>query len=160
MESNSLTINELKDAFFSLKINKSPGYDEISFNVIKKRFGEPYDPLKFIFELSLEKGIFPDDLKIARVTPIFKGGNLSNLGHYRPISVLPCFSKIPEPIMHNRIYKYLLENNILYSKQFAFQFAIQLTMQLFNLLIRYFKLLKITCIHWVCLLTFQKPLLQ
>ena len=52
MESNPLSINELKDAFFSLKINKSPGYDEISFNVVKKCFGELYDPLKFIFELS------------------------------------------------------------------------------------------------------------
>ena len=55
MESNPLTINELKDAFFSLKINKTPGYDEISFNIVKKFFGELYDLLKFIFELSLEK---------------------------------------------------------------------------------------------------------
>ena len=36
MESNLFTINELKDTFFSLKINKSPGYDEISFNIVKK----------------------------------------------------------------------------------------------------------------------------
>ena len=72
MEPNPFSINELNDAFFSLKINKRPGNDEISFNVVKKCFGELYDPLKFIFELSLEKGIFPDDLKIARLTPVLK----------------------------------------------------------------------------------------
>ena len=40
MESQPLSINELKDAFFSLKINKSPGHDGVSFSVIKKCFGE------------------------------------------------------------------------------------------------------------------------
>ena len=40
MESHPLSINELKDAFFSIKINKSPGHDGVSFNVIKKYFGE------------------------------------------------------------------------------------------------------------------------
>ena len=53
MELIPLSINELKDAFFSLKINKSPDYDEISLNVVKKCFDPLYDYLKFIFELSL-----------------------------------------------------------------------------------------------------------
>ena len=79
MESKPLSINEFKDAFFSLKINKSPGYDKINSNVAKKCFGELYDLLKCLFELSLKKGIFPDDLKIARVTPVFKGGDRSKL---------------------------------------------------------------------------------
>ena len=61
-----------------------------------------YDvPLKFMFALSLEKGIFADDLKIARITPVYKGGGRSKWGNYRSISVLPCFSKILERIMHN-----------------------------------------------------------
>ena len=47
MEKNSLSINELKEAFFSLKTNKSPGYDDINFNVVKKKcFGEINEPLK------------------------------------------------------------------------------------------------------------------
>ena len=58
MQSDPLTINELKDAFFSLKSNKSPGYDDISFDVIKKCFGVLYEPLHFLFNLSIEKGIF------------------------------------------------------------------------------------------------------
>ena len=59
------------------------------FSVVKKCFGELSDPLKFIFDLSLEKRIFPDDLKIARFNPVFIGGDRSKLGNYRPISVLP-----------------------------------------------------------------------
>ena len=62
-----LTINELKDAFFSLKISKSTGADEISFNVIKNCFGELSDILRYVFDLSLQTGIFPDPLKIAKL---------------------------------------------------------------------------------------------
>ena len=73
-----------------------------------------------VFNLSIVKGIFPDDLKIARVTPVFKGGD-EDLENYRPISILPCFPKILERIMYNRLYNHLIKNNILYSKQFGFQ---------------------------------------
>ena len=60
-------------------------------------------------------------MKIAKVTPVYKAGDSSDLGNYRPISVLPCFSKILERIMYKRLYKYLQENKILYCKQFGFQ---------------------------------------
>ena len=89
---NDLTINELKEAFFSLKTNKSPGYDDINFNVIRPCFGSLRKSLLHVFSQSLKTGIFPDELKIARVSPLFKKGDDSELGNYRPISVLPCFS--------------------------------------------------------------------
>ena len=63
-----ISVNELKDAFFSLKINKSAQYDDISFNVVKKCFEALHKPLLHIFDLSLQIRIFPDKLKIARVT--------------------------------------------------------------------------------------------
>ena len=74
-----------------------------------------------IFSLSLKKGIFLEKMKIAKVSPIFKKGDKSILSNYRPISVLPCFSKILERIMYNRLYAYLAENNILFNKQFGFR---------------------------------------
>ena len=74
-----------------------------------------------MFNLSIQTGTFPDELKIASVTPIFRGGENWNLGNCRLISVLPCFSKILKIIMYNRIYKYLTDNNILYKKHFCFQ---------------------------------------
>ena len=61
---NVISVNELKEAFFSLKINKTPGYDDITFNVVKKCFGVLYKPLLHIFNLSVQTGIFPDDLKL------------------------------------------------------------------------------------------------
>ena len=69
-----LTINELKNAFFSLKIYKSAGADEIPFNVIKNCFGELSDILRYVFDLSLQTGIFPDPRRVAKVTPVFKTG--------------------------------------------------------------------------------------
>ena len=87
-----ISVNELNDAFFSLKINKSAGYDDISFTVVKKCFGVLHKPLLHILNLSLQTGIFPDKLKIVGVTPLFKGGEKYELGNCRPISVLPCFS--------------------------------------------------------------------
>ena len=93
----------------------------MSFNVIKKYFDELCEPLKYLFNLSIVKRIFPDDLKIAKVTPIYKADNSSNVSNYRPISLLPCFSKMLEWIMCNRLQKYLKDQNILYDKQFGFQ---------------------------------------
>ena len=71
--------------------------------------------------LPIEKGIFADDSKIAKATPIYKADDKSNLSNYRPISVLSCFSEILKRIMYNRLYQYLTENKILYPKQFSFQ---------------------------------------
>ena len=68
-----ISVNEFKDVFFSLKIKKSAGYDGISFNFAKKCFGVLHKPPLHIFNLSLQTGIFLDKIKIARVTPLFKG---------------------------------------------------------------------------------------
>ena len=95
----AISVNKFRNAFFSLKVNKSAGLDDISFNVVKKCFGVLHKPLLHIFNLSLQTDIFPDKLKITRVTPLFKGGENNESENYRPISVLPCFSKILENIM-------------------------------------------------------------
>ena len=56
-----------------------------------------------IFDSSLSLGIFPDSIKIAKVTPVFKARKKELVSNYRPISVLPCFSKTLEKIMYNRL---------------------------------------------------------
>ena len=66
-------------------------------------FGEINEPLKHLFDLSKENGIFPEKMKIAKVIPLFKNGDLENITNYRPISVLPCFSKVLECIMYNQL---------------------------------------------------------
>ena len=90
-----------------LKSNKTPGYGDISYNVIKKKkcFESLCESLKYLFNLSIEKGVFPDDLKIAQVIPIYKGEDSSDISNYRAILVFTCFSKALERIMYNRSYK-------------------------------------------------------
>ena len=56
MNSKPLLMNELRDAFFLLKINEGSGGDNVSFNIIKKCFGVLCEPLIYLFQLSLEKG--------------------------------------------------------------------------------------------------------
>ena len=58
----------------------------------------------------------PEKIKIAQVTPVFKNVDPENITNYRPISVLPCFSKVPDRVIYNRLYKYLCDQKLLYSK--------------------------------------------
>ena len=104
-----------------MKTDKSPDCDDISFNVINNVSEFTVEPLCYTFSNSFAQGIFPEVIKIARITPIYKGGGKENVVNYRPISVLPCFSKILERIMYNRVYLYMTENNLLYNKQFGLQ---------------------------------------
>ena len=94
---------------------------ELVLTLSRLYFGALYIPLLNIFNLSLEKRIFPDELKTARVTPIYKTGDENDFGNYRPISFLPCFSKMLERIMYKWLYNRLLQNHILYQKQFGYR---------------------------------------
>ena len=62
-----------------------------------------FNPLKHIFNLSRQTGIFPNGMKIVRVSPILKKDEEFLFTNYRPISVLPCFSKVLERLMCNRL---------------------------------------------------------
>ena len=66
-------------------------------------------------------GIFPSRLKYASIKPIFKNGDKKNVANYRPISILPSFSKILEKIMYIRLMNHLETNNILAAEQFGFR---------------------------------------
>ena len=69
-----LSGKEFKEAFFTLKTNKSPGYDNLHVNIIRSMYHELKIPLMNIFSQSLSTGIFPEKMKIAKVSPIFKNG--------------------------------------------------------------------------------------
>ena len=71
--------------------------------------------------MSISTGVFPDSLKLAKVTPIFKADDRTLPSNYRPISVLPIFSKILEKIMHNRLVSFLDKHNILSNHQYGFR---------------------------------------
>ena len=75
----------------------------------------------YITNLSFQTGVFPRELKIANVVPIFKAGDEMFFTNSRPVSVLPVFSKILERLMYNRLIEYINENKFLYKYQFGFQ---------------------------------------
>ena len=64
---------------------------------------------------------FSELLKVVKVSPIFKVGNIEEIGNYQPISVLPIFSKVLERILYNSTYQYFKENDMFFPKQFGFQ---------------------------------------
>ena len=84
-------------------------------------YEELVTPLFHVCKNSLKNGIFPDDMKIAKIKPLHKSGEKNIVSNYRPISVLPLFSKILERIMYNRVYTHVSSHNLLYDKQFGFQ---------------------------------------
>ena len=112
-EEIDLIISNLKES--------SSGWDELSAQVIKSTRLFLIDPLVFICNLSLTTGVFPDQLKIAKVIPLYKNDDPKIFSNYRPVSVLPVISKILERLMYNRLIKYLNDNKILYSFQFGFR---------------------------------------
>ena len=66
-------------------------------------------------------GIFPSELKIANVIPMFKSGDDMVFSNYRPVSVLPVLSKILERLMYNRLILYINRYGSLHEYQFGFQ---------------------------------------
>ena len=89
--------------------------------VIKEPILLVSEPLTHIINLSIQHGIVPDEMKIARVIPIFKSDDQSLFTNYRPISVLPSFSKFFERVIYNRLMQYLMNFNILCSNQYGFR---------------------------------------
>ena len=74
-----------------------------------------------IFNASIKSKTFPDDFKIARVTPIFKGGDTEGLGNYRPISILASIARIFERLLYKQLHDFLATNKILNDKQWGFR---------------------------------------
>jgi len=93
-------ISELKDV-------SSPGLDEIPTNIVKFASKHILSTLVKLINCSFARGIFPSNLKIAKVIPIYKNGDATHSVNYRPISILNTFSKIYERAMATRINSFI-----------------------------------------------------
>ena len=78
-------------------------------------------PLTSIINQSLYTGIFPENLKLAKVLPLFKKGDNQLFNNYRPISLLPSISKVFERVVFNQLYSYFDENGLFYRSQYGFR---------------------------------------
>ena len=125
MINDSITIpyvneSEIISVIKSLK-NSSAGYDGIPASIAKQLINSYIKPLSYLINKSISGGIFPTELKLAKVIPVFKSGPSTEISNYRPISVLSFFSKIFEKVLYNHLIIFIDKHNILYKFQFGFR---------------------------------------
>ena len=119
------TTENLIDMVKKIENKNSRDLDGISNNFLKQIICEIAEPLTHVLNLSLKTGVIPHQLKRAKVVPIFKLNKSANNEHlnplfYRPISLLPIFSKILEKKEADSLVKYLDDFNLIYKQQYGY----------------------------------------
>ena len=115
-----VTPQEIAEIIKSLK-NGAPGYDEINNKILQLSVTPIIGPLSFLCNRSLTEGVFPSELKLANVLPLFKSGESMLFNNYRPVSLLCTLSKVFEKIMYSRLLNFLDYHKILIGNQFGFR---------------------------------------
>ena len=127
-------------------------------DIIKSMYDSFLYPLTYVLNLSITQGTFPDSMKIAKVIPLYKSGEKMKINNYRPISILPVFSKLLERIMYNRIISFIDKHDILYPHQFGFRTKHSTSLYLF--LLKKLTIHLMQTITWLaCFLILVRPLI-
>lgn len=114
----------------NIDVKKSPGPDGIP-NLFLKRYAEWVAKyLTIIFQSSINNGFVPKAWKIAKIVPIHKGGSVSSVENYRPISLISTCSKLLEHIVSKHILTFLNDHDILFQYQHGFRKGLSTTTQL------------------------------
>lgn len=128
-----VTEREVNTIIKNLPNKYTSGIDEIPPILLKMCCDELTSPMTLLLNQSFDECCFPDKLKIAVIKPILKkGGKRHNYTHYRPIALLPTFSKVYERCMADRIYSFLEKYHLLDENQFAFRKNCSTTLAVFN----------------------------
>ena len=117
----NITESEVLKVIDSLKPKTSYGIDSISNKLLKLIKLEIIEPLTLIINQTLDTGSFPNKLKISKVQPVYKKGDIHSLENYRPISLLPSVSKVFEKIIHNQLFNHFTQNNLFIDNQYGFR---------------------------------------
>lgn len=104
-----------------MKSSKSRDVYGLSSDVLKSILPVILEPLTFCINHCLIEGMFPSKLKLSKVVPIFKKGCRDIPASYRPISLVPIFSKVLERIIHNQLYSFFETNSLFSSSQYGFR---------------------------------------
>ena len=91
----------------------------------------PY--LADLYNLCITDSVFPTRLKLAKVIPVYKFGDKTQPSNYRPISLLPHFSKIFEKLISTNLLSFLAQNSILCPQQFGFRQGLSTSLALLKL---------------------------
>ena len=111
---------EIIDMLRALKVNKAVGHDDLPAYYLKIASNVIAPYLQPLNHFAFTSGIFPDHCKIAKVIPLHKQGNTDDPNNDRPISILPCFAKIFEKLLHKRLSKFFTKHNVISPTQYGF----------------------------------------
>ena len=114
------TPSQIFDVAKRIKNKNSYGIDEIPTSIVKMSIETCKEILSYLINNSFKYGIFPDYLKVSLIKPIFKKGDPKAMDSYRPISLLPAFSKIFELIMSERLVSFMRQNNLFCESQHGY----------------------------------------
>ena len=95
--------------------------NDLSMTVVKHIIDVVVKPFQYICNLSFEKGVVPRQMKIAKVVPLYKSGNKSEFNNYRPVSLLPHFSKILQKPFDSGLQKFIDKYKLLNNSQYGFR---------------------------------------
>ena len=115
-----ISLQDMEKALTSLNQNKSPGPDNFHPKFLKNSAKSLSKPLFLLFNKTLSEGCIPEEWKTAEVRPIFKKGDKSQPGNYRPVSLTSVICKIMESFIKKSLNDHLINNNILSREQFGF----------------------------------------
>jgi hypothetical protein len=118
----------------SLKIDKSPGPDELHPRSLKELAKSLTKPLCIIFKQSPRLKMIPKEWKKATISAMFKKGNRSMAGNYRPVSLTSVVCKLLEKIIREHIIKNMKVNKLFSKKQFGFISRRSTSLQLLEVL--------------------------
>ena len=111
----------ISDFLKELKTSKATGIDSLSGRFIKDRSKVLATPIAQICNLSIKRSTPPDECEIAKLKPLYEKGKKTDLKNYRPISLLPVISKIPEKVIYDQTMDFITKKNILYKLQSGFR---------------------------------------
>ena len=115
------SLSQVRKEINNINIYKSSRIENLSSRIIKDSFIALLSQIRHILNLSVKSMTFPSDWKKAKVVPIPKNKNPTDVGDLRPISLLPIIGKILERLVYNQLSKYLECNNLLTNKQNGFR---------------------------------------
>ena len=117
----------------NLNPNKAHGHDNISIRMLKICGSSIYGPLELIFKEALSTGLFPSNWKKGNIVPIHKKGDKQILKNYRSVSLPPTCGKVFERLIFNKLFDFLLKNNLFSPNQSGFKPGHSCINQLFSI---------------------------